>query len=367
MRDSNIDALLSYTVLLYKLSTVAITLVSYSHTNLNNLSRNQQFISKSQQTTMSDNIDDHNTLGNLLPMLDGNITWHEWFNKFKIYLLRRCQTACKHIISGVDPDHSFPELDLYRKLARKRVTQDDHEIYATLTAAEKALDIKNWANDATNVPANFDTEDDHFYYRRYRNPKYTGGSGQTRHQTDTQEMCKQIIKYERVERHLAWAIIEGALSDKIKNQIKYPIEEYDIEFANGNYYWLFLKVKFAHTGEGTHSLSLDILNFSKVRIRSGDWISFLEEYWRLRNKIEERNVDAKLIAKSFMDSFFIMALLDPANEVFRKRIEEEIMNDEWRTAAELTAEMQKALRCKESVESAYASGGVIQADAANAK
>ena len=306
---------------------------------------------------MSNN-EENTTLPNHVPMLEAGISHTVWKKAVLNLLMTRCPNAFKHVITGVEPKFAFPEIDVFTKVGRKEVTELA-EVLASLTPDERALPVRDWDEPGPQ----FDTEDDHYYYRRSRHPDYAGPNGVIRHNFDFQDNGKRRSKYLNEERAMTWSVIERYLGTRVEAQVKIPNAEYDLHQANLDYMWLWNKVKFVHTGEGAHSTYLTIAKLISLKMMNNDYVPFHDGYWRARTELLERPIDPKDLLDNLLDAMFLINMLDSSNTVWAKQIDEELMKEQWSTAAEMTKRMQTALKTKEGVE-AYAGTGVIQADVA---
>ena len=133
---------------------------------------------RNKQNKMSNN-EENTTLPNHVPMLEAGISHTVWKKAVLNLLMTRCPNAFKHVITGVEPKFAFPEIDVFTKVGRKEVTELA-EVLASLTPDERALPVRDWDEPGPQ----FDTEDDHYYYRRSRHPDYAGPNGVIRHNFD---------------------------------------------------------------------------------------------------------------------------------------------------------------------------------------
>lgn len=306
--------------------------------------------------------EENTTLPTQVPMLDPTVGFSAWKKAILNRMMNVTPNAFKHIISGKKPLFKYPELDIHTRIARKQITQDDVAVNTSLSTADRTLPIQAWIPPSLD----YDSEDTHFYYRQSRHPDYAGPSGLSIHALDFKDNGIRKSKFLNEERPAAWSLIERYLGPRVEAQVKIPTEEYDLHLAEIDYMWLWNKVKFVHTGEGAHSNFLIIAKLISNKMLNNNYIPYHDEYWRARTELLERTVNPQSLVDNFLDALFTINMMDPTNTIWSRQIEEELMKETWSTAAEMTKKMQIALKTKEGVE-AYTSGGVVQADVANAQ
>ena len=220
-------------------------------------------------------------------LLTADCDYELWINQVTTEIRKKAQDAAAHMDSNIEPTFVYPDYETITLIARKPFT-DQYLGRGIMTAYQEALPRETW--DATRAGLDFNLADRFYYYNVDPNPIYMGTGGKTIFDTQVRAISSRQTNYENYQKAWAWSVLVQNCCELIMSQVKIPPQEFELKQSKLDYIWLREAIRFIHTGEGSHSVTLVAHKILTLR-SNGNYIQYNTEFTRLILDIERRKMD----------------------------------------------------------------------------
>ena len=302
----------------------------------------------------------------IVSLLDDNTNHHLWKDRIVNKIHERAHMAAAHLDTGVAPAFPMPQYER-RTICGRKVASNILLVRGGLTEEEAAtIAIVNFA--AADRGTAFDEEDRYFYYSVEVNPEFFGITGKMTFDQLLRAAIQNQNHYVTQQKPYAWTVLEQNVSERMMSQVRIPPAEYETKRSQLDYFWLSEKIKFIHTGEGAHSITLQVMKLLTARMDGDGHREYNAHFTKIITDITRRGTTPQALVPIIINTAYHYGLRGNGNHFYTHELNKlltlpELPNYEI-TMGHMTT-LHTALRGIDEYSN-NVNNGVVQANAADA-
>ena len=251
-------------------------------------------------------------------VLGDETSYHEWIEVITNKIRERSSAAAAYLDTGVAPTYGRPEYETRTIVARKPAS-DQLVVTGELLAADAAK-IGRGTFTAVDKGVAYDEEDRNFYYKVDILKAYTGSKGKSTYDWELRSIIQAENDYNTKEKPYAWTILAQNVSESIMSQVRIPPAEYETKRSELNFYWLMEKIKFIQTGEGAHSMTLEVMKLLTMRMEVGRHKEFNARFTKVITGITRRGMAADVLLPIIFNTAYHYGLKGDGNHFYTQEL-----------------------------------------------
>lgn len=193
----------------------------------------------------------------------------------------------------------------------------------------------------------YDDDDRYFYYFADVLYPYIGVGGKSTFEAELRAAIAEKTDYNQRQRAFAWTMLEQNCSELIMSQVRIPPADYEANRTLLAYYWLIERIRFVYTGEGAHSVTLQIMKLLSTKVVEDQFAEFIVRFTKLITDINRRNGSADVLLQTIFNTAFHYGPRGNGNHLFTYELNQLLARPDlpdWTVTSDRITTMSIAMR-----------------------
>ena len=308
----------------------------------------------------------HNNYSQVM-LLDHTTNIHIWLDKVTNKIREKARHAAAHLDTGVEPNIGLPDYEI-RKIVGRKASSNVLIIRGELSAEDaKNIPVVNFV--ASDKGTAFDEEDRYYYYSVETVDRYRGSQGKAMYDAVFKVALGKIAYYENQEKAYAWTVLEANVDDPTMSQVRIPPAEYEAKRSILDYHWLKERIKFIHTGEGAHSVTLEVMKLLGAQMDGDKHREYNSNFTKNITAIMRRNIKPDVLLPIIINTAYHYGLRGNGNHFYTHELNQLLAKPELPSYEKTMGHMTTLFTALRGIDeyANNASNGVVQANVAQTR